>query len=82
MQKKFETGAAEVVDPDDAPELDEEWFANAYWEKGGKPYPPPPRSLQPAIGWPCTSRSTWMSPTISVSRERIGPTASTPCFAG
>ena len=43
MLKEFESGAAEWIDPDDAPEITDEWLATARWEIGGRPVEPPRR---------------------------------------
>ncbi len=39
----FESGAAEWTDPDDAPEINEEWLDAARWEIGGQLVEPPRR---------------------------------------
>ena len=43
MLKKSEPGAAEWVDPDDAPEITDDWLDGADWAIGGRPIAPPRR---------------------------------------
>jgi uncharacterized protein (DUF4415 family) len=47
MEKKNNTGASAWIDPDDAPELTEEFFANGQWSRNGVPIPTPPKRGRP-----------------------------------
>jgi uncharacterized protein (DUF4415 family) len=47
MTRKSASGATEWVDPDDAPELTEDFFASGQWSRGGVPIPTPAKRGRP-----------------------------------
>ena len=51
MTESKPAGKTPWVDPDDAPELNDEWFAQAQYREGGEPAPRPrrgrPRKMNP-----------------------------------
>ena len=49
MTESKPAGKTPWVDPDDAPELNDEWFAQAEYREGDKPVPRPRRGRPPKI---------------------------------
>ncbi len=73
MSAKQDIGASEWVDPDDAPELTEDFFANAAWYHGAVPIPTPPKRGRPKSDKPKTAISLRLDQDVVAHFKAEGP---------
>ena len=73
MQEKRANGASEWIDPDDAPELTQEFFEKATWAVNGAPVPAPLRRGRPKAEAPKIHTRLRIDPDVLEHFKAEGP---------
>ena len=73
MKEKLANGVSEWIDPDDAPELTDEFFENATWAINGVPISTPPRRGRPISEHPKVHTRLRIDPDVLEHFKASGP---------